>query len=94
MDLNELEKYNFFHMTSAEDTHLICCFHHCATSLNQDSLTFYSEDKYFPICRITFQLDQLHIDQCVLDEELDLLQVTYQGQYKYDLYAHKKLEKN
>lgn len=91
MNLNELEQYNFFHMTSAEDTHLICCFHHYATSFNNDSITFYSEDKHFPICRITFQLDQLHVNRCVLDDELDLLQVTYQGQYRYDLYAHKKI---
>ena len=89
MNVEQLNQYSFFDFTPEQQPFLICQFG--SLEISPGSLTFYTGERFSPICKITIYRDETDITLTPIDKTLDLIIITCQDNFIYKFYGHKKI---
>lgn len=88
MNVEQLNQYSFFDFTPEQQPFLICQFG--SLEISPGSLTFYTGERFSPICKITIYRDEADITLTPIDNNIDLITITYQNNFTYRFFGHKK----
>lgn len=88
MNVEQLSQYSFFDFTPEQQPFLICQFR--SLEISPESLTFYTGERFSPICKITIYREEADITLTPIDKRLDLITISYQDNFVYKFYGHKK----
>lgn len=87
MTIEQLDQYSFFDFTPEQQPFLICQFR--SLEISPGSLTFYTGERFSPICKITIYRDDADITLTPVNNNIDLITIKCQDRFTYNFYGHK-----